>query len=178
MTVEALRRGRPEVLSDLLEEHGSLLHGVAYLILRDPAAAEDVVADTLLSALEHGHGLRDPAALRPWLLRIATNHALAYRRKGARIIHIDGVRELAVSPDPVTADDRTALLQAVMGLPPRMRAAIVLRYYADLPVDQVAASLGVSLNTVKSQLKSALGHLRTALAEPASPIAEEHHARA
>jgi DNA-directed RNA polymerase specialized sigma24 family protein len=64
VTVEALRRGEPEILADLLERHGREIQGVAYLILRDRAEAEDVLMDTLLTALERGASLRDPSALR------------------------------------------------------------------------------------------------------------------
>jgi RNA polymerase sigma-70 factor (ECF subfamily) len=57
---------------------------VAYLVVRDRAAAEDLVADSLLVALDHGRSLRDDDALRPWLLRITTNKALRYRQPRAR----------------------------------------------------------------------------------------------
>ena len=75
MTVQALRRGQPDVLGDLLDRYGRDMQGVAYLIVRDRAAAEDIVADSLLAALDHGRSLRDDEALRPWLLRIATSQA-------------------------------------------------------------------------------------------------------
>ena len=88
MTVEALRRGRPEALADLLARYGKDIQAVAYLILRDRSAAEDVVADTLIAALEHGDSIRDPDALRPWLLRIATNKALRQRQRHARVVEI------------------------------------------------------------------------------------------
>jgi DNA-directed RNA polymerase specialized sigma24 family protein len=52
MTVEALRRRRPEALDDLLATYGKQIQGVAYLILRDRADAEDVVVETLLTAYE------------------------------------------------------------------------------------------------------------------------------
>ena len=88
MTVEALRRHRPEVLDDLLDRFGREIEGVAYLILRDRAAAEDVVMDTLLTALDRGDQLRDGDALRPWLLRIATNRALGVRRTSSRVVQL------------------------------------------------------------------------------------------
>ena len=69
-----------------------------------------------------------------------------------------------------------ALWQAVSGLPPRMRAAIGLRYYLDLPVETVAEVLDVSPNTIKTQLKSALAHLRTALADEPMQVTEVRHA--
>ena len=176
MTVEALRRGRPEVLADLLARYGRDMLAVAYLIVRDRSVAEDVVADSLLAALDHGRSLRDEAALRPWLLRIATNRALRHRQRAARIVEIDVVAEVAADRRGPSADESMALWQAVENLPPRMRAAVGLRYYLDLPVETVAEILDVSPNTIKTQLKSALAHLRTALADEPMGLGEVRHA--
>ena len=166
MTIEALRGHRPEVLDDLLARYGRELQGVAYLVLRDRAAAEDVVVDTLLTALDHGDELRDPDALRAWLLRIATNRALGMRRSSSRVV------QLHVVPDRparwADEDERLTLLSCVDRLAPRMRAAVVLRYYADLSVRQVADAMGTSENTVKTQLREALEHMRAALADGSS----------
>jgi hypothetical protein len=73
MTVDALRRRRPEVLDDLLATYGREIQAVAWLILRDRADAEDVTVETLLTAWDRILDLRQDDALRPWLLRIATN---------------------------------------------------------------------------------------------------------
>ena len=68
------------------------------------------------------------------------------------------------SDDPSSASDtRLTLLREVGRLPLRMRAAVVLHYYADLPVDVVAATLGRSPNTIKAQLRVALKRLREQL---------------
>jgi RNA polymerase sigma factor (sigma-70 family) len=176
MTVQALRRGQPDVLADLLDRYGRDMQAVAYLIVRDRAAAEDIVADSLLAALDHGRSLRDDDALRPWLLRIATNKALRYRQRAAHVVDLQVVEGAVAEPRGPTADDSLALWHAVRGLPPRMRAAVGLRYYLDLPVETVAEVLGVSPNTIKTQLKSALTHLRTALADEPMPVAEVRHA--
>ena len=176
MTVQALRRGRPEVLAELLDRYGRDMQAVAYLIVRDRAAAEDIVADSLLAALDHGRSLRVDDALRPWLLRIATNKALRYRQRAAHVVELQVVEGAVAEPRGPTADDSLALWQAVRDLPPRMRAAIGLRYYLDLPVETVAEVLDVSPNTIKTQLKSALAHLRTALADEAMPVTEVRHA--
>jgi len=176
--VEALRAGSADVLDTLLARFGTEIQTVAYLILRDRQDAEDVVVETLLAALAHVKDLRDPTALRPWLLRIATNRALGIRRRGVRIIHLE------VVPDPGSARDATSdsatrltLLAGVDALPARMRAAVVLRYYADLSVEEVAIALGRSPNTIKSQLQVALGHLRRDLADPpgSTVLAEARH---
>jgi RNA polymerase sigma factor (sigma-70 family) len=176
MTVQALRRGRPEVLADLLDRYGREIQAVAYLVVRDRAAAEDIVADSLLAALDHGRSLRDDDALRPWLLRIATNKALRHRQRAARVVELQLVEGTVAEHKGPTADDSLALWEAVRDLPPRMRAAVGLRYYLDLPVEPVAEVLEVSPNTIKTQLKSALAHLRTALADEPLPVAEVRHA--
>ncbi len=178
MTVDGLRRRRPETLGALLDAYGHEIQSVAYLILRDRAAAEDVVIETLLTAFERGGGIRDERALRAWLLRVATNHALGVRRRSGRVIR------LAVVPDLVGGGDlgaesstRVALLGGIAELPTQMRAALVLRYYADLSVDEVAAALGKSPNTIKAQLQTGLDRLRIHLADPVgSSLGEARHA--
>lgn len=167
MTVEALRRRRPETLADLLEAYGREIKAVAYLIVRDRSEAEDIVVETLLTAFERGGSIRDERALRAWLLRVATNHALRTRRRTARIVGIDLLPDRPSGGDLGTeSSERISLLAGVAELPPQMRAAVVLRYYADLSVEGVAEALGKSPNTVKAQLQTALDRLRGHLMGP------------
>ena len=177
MTVDALRRRRPATLDDLLATYGSEIQAVAYLILRDRDAAEDVVVETVLAAHERAGQLRDDAAMRSWILRIATNRALSTRRREARVVRLELVPERPAPGDFSTASTfRVALLDGIADLPAQMRAAVVLRYYADLPVDEVAAALGKSPNTIKAQLQTALDRLRAALADTTATTRESRHA--
>ena len=161
MTVEALRRGEPEVLADLLDQYGKDIQGVAYLILRNTSDAEDVLMDTLVAALERGSSLRDPAALRRWLLKIATNLALGRQRRFRRVTWLQLMPD---SPGPaVDTTEFVALAQGLAALPIRTRAAVVLHYYVDLPVAEIATVMGTSRNTVKTQLRTGLARLREVL---------------
>ena len=161
MTVEALRRGEPEVLAELLDQHGREIQGVAYLILRNASDAEDVLMDTLIAALDRGSSLRDGMALRRWLLKIATNLALGRQRRFRRVTWLQVMPD---SPAPaIDVAEHVALVQGLAALPIRSRAAVVLHYYADLPVAEVAAVMGTSQNTVKSQLRTGLARLRESL---------------
>ncbi len=170
MTVEALRRRRPETLGQLLEAYGRELQAVVYLILRDRLEAEDVVIETLLTAFERGGSIREERALRAWLLRVATNEALGRRRRTARLVRLD-VTPDSIGPGDLASDasTRLTLLDGVEALPLQMRAALVLRYYAGLSVDEVATALGKSPNTIKAQLQAALDRLRVHLADPVGP---------
>jgi RNA polymerase sigma-70 factor (ECF subfamily) len=178
MTVEALRRRRPETLGDLLLAYGRELQAVAYLIVRDNAEAEDIVIETLLTAFEKGSAIREERALRAWLLRVATNRALGTRRRTTRLIRLDATPDSA-GPEDVASEStsRLDLLEGIDRLPMQMRAAVVLRYYADLSVEDVAATLGKSPNTIKAQLQTALDRLRVHLADPVAPsLSEVRHA--
>jgi RNA polymerase sigma factor (sigma-70 family) len=175
--VRQLRQRRPEALEELLARHGREIQAVAFLILRDRSAAEDVLVETAMVAWERARELRDPGALRAWLLRTATNRSLSARRRSVRVLPLTVVpdeRMLGTVRDPgPEIVVRVALLAGMAALPPRMRAAVVLRYYADLSVADVAACLGTSPNTIKAQLQTALDKLRVSLAEPAPPTVVE-----
>lgn len=158
---DMVRRGADEALDALYVRYADEIQGVAFLILRDRFDAEDVMADTLIAAWKKGPELRDPAALRGWLLRIATNRALSLRRRRRDVRLVETLEvPTADSTGPLAA--RMALLGAIDDLPIEMRAAVVLHYFADLTVEDVARSLGKSPNTIKSQLRVALGRLRAA----------------
>lgn len=138
-----------------------MLQAVAFHILRNHADAEEVVIDTMVTAWERIRSLRDPAALRPWLLRIAARHALARHRRAVRSHGLldETMATVSGAPDP----DRIALAAALDDLPPRMRACLSLHYYAGLTATETAAALGISANTVKFHLKAGLERLRAAL---------------
>jgi len=166
--VDDLRARHPEALERLLDEYGRLLQGVAFHILHSHADAEEVVIDTRVTAWERIGALRDPAALRPWLLRIATRHAFGRRRRTQPTHELFDVASVTGSggDDP----ERVALAIALDGLPPRMRACLSLHYYAGLSVTETATALGISPNTVKFHLKTGLERLRGALALEPMPM--------
>jgi RNA polymerase sigma-70 factor (ECF subfamily) len=163
---ELVRAGSDEALDALYARYADEIQGVAFLILRDRDEAEDVMAETLITAWRRGRDLRDGGALRPWLMRIATNHALAARRKRRDVRPIDDVA-IAVADSTGPLATRIALAAAVDRLPVEMRAAVVLHYFADLSVEDVARALNKSPNTIKSQLRVGLAQLRAAWDERA-----------
>ncbi len=161
--VDSLRHRDPDAIAQILERYGDQIQAVAELILRNHAEAEDVLIETLVTAWQHGPTLREPSSLRAWLLRVATNHALSLRRRLLRPFAFRATVS-SVEPDHAAATDvRLTILRGIDRLPLRMRAAIVLHYYADLPVNEVAAILGRSPNTIKAQLRVALERIRSEL---------------
>jgi len=162
--VDELRAQRPEALDALLATFGADIERVAYLVLHSRMDAEEVVIDTAMTAWDRVGSLRDPSALRAWLLQVAARHSLQRVRRSRSVDPLPPAAPLAADGgDPAALIDRFSLVAAVAELPPRMRAAVALHYFADLTVDDVATALGRSRNTVKTELRLALERLRTAM---------------
>jgi RNA polymerase sigma factor (sigma-70 family) len=126
-----------------------------------PVEAEDCFQETFIAALRAYPRLRPDSNPRAWVLTIAQRKALDAHRRRAR-------RALPVA-DPAAVDDRTqdappahdsALWEAVRELPARQRAAVVLRYLADLPHRDIAEAIGCSEEAARRSLHEGLTTLR------------------
>jgi RNA polymerase sigma-70 factor (ECF subfamily) len=166
--VDGLRVQRPEAIELLLATFGREIQAVAYFIVGSRADAEEILIDTTMTAWRHGKDLRNPTALRPWLLRIATRLALSRRRKiGTAMLELPEDLPLRAS-DPSDID-RLAMHAELAKLPAQVRAAIVLHYFADLTIAGTAEVLGKSPNTVKVQVRDGLRRLRVGIDEREHP---------
>ena len=151
-----------DALVDELYAHGPVLLAAARVITLDDDEAQDLVQATFETALRHLDELREPQALRAWLLRVQTREAFRVVRRLRRLVSLDGhVREVATAGSD--AAQRIDVRDGLARLPRRIRAAIALHYLAGLSVPETARAMGVSENTVKSQLKTGLGRLREEL---------------
>ncbi len=122
--------------------------------------------DTLVSAWKHAGSLREDAALRTWLLRIATRHALSRRRRHRPTQPLEALPPIRARSADQPSLDRMIVAEAMSDLPPQMRAAVVLRHFVGLSVPEVAQVMGKSVNTVKTHLRQGLRRLRSALEVP------------
>lgn len=114
--------------------------------------------------------LRDPEALRAWLVKISVNCARQLNRRSRP----GGVSGGPAAPGGQPREDpRPELWDAVLSLPRDQRAAVVLYYYEDMPVADIASLLRVPAGTVKSRLSRARDKLRLALSDPQVTRKEE-----
>jgi RNA polymerase sigma factor (sigma-70 family) len=152
--------GRAE-LAERLHDHGPLLLASARLMTLDDHEAQDLVQATFEIALRRLDTLRDPVAMPAWLLRIQTREAFRVTRRLRRLVRLDRQPEIVVGSGDLAG--RSDLRRAMATLPARTRAAVTLRHLAGLSVRDTAEALGVSENTVKTQLKTGLARLREEL---------------
>lgn len=136
---------------------------LAGLLLGRRDDAEDATHDALVKAWGSVMTLRDPAKFQAWFDRILVNVCRDRMRRGRQVRFID----LATTDEPSDVSDPFAVVldhdaasNAIRALDADLRTIVVLRYWADLTVDQIADRIGVPAGTVKSRLHRALGLLR------------------
>ncbi|PZF85961.1 SigE family RNA polymerase sigma factor [Jiangella anatolica] len=160
--------GRDRAFEQYVEARQAALLRLAYLLTGEQHAAEDLVQTALAKLYLAWNRLERADSVDAYTKRIMVNeHASWWRRAWRRAERsTDAVPERPAGPDFGQAlADRDALWTVVQGLPPRQRAAVVLRFYEDMSEQDVAAALGCSVGTVKSQTSRALATLRTRLEE-------------
>lgn len=133
----------------------------AWLLTGDAALAEDLVQTALIKSWPHWAKLVADRAEEAYVRRVLfTTHASWWRRRWQGEVVTDNLPEPKSSAAPADPDVQETVRLALMGLPPRQRAAVVLRYFDDLTETQTAHVLNCSVGTVKSQTSRALSRLR------------------
>lgn len=143
------------VTEALLALQGSL-YRLARSYVHSPEDAMDLVQECAYRALKNRDKLRDMAGVKPWLYKILINLALD-RVKGRR-------REAPMAEPPeqpsLDSHERMELNELLASLDAKSRAVLILHYFEDMPLPQVARALGENLNTIKSRERRALLALR------------------
>ena len=166
--VERAQHGDHDAFAELARMHVSRLDAAARLILRDPDLARDAVQEGFIRAWRGLPALREPDAFGGWLRTLVTRSCLdIVRRRGHRAIEVEltPADELVMSDGSMNLADRELLNTILRRLPPDARAVVVLHYYFDLTVPEVAATVGIPLGTAKSRLNRAMIQMRSHLAD-------------
>jgi RNA polymerase sigma factor (sigma-70 family) len=161
--------GDAAAFAHVVDRHMPMLHALAWRMLGDPNEAEDVVQESLVKLWVNARGWQPSGGgLGAWLRRIATNACLDRLRR-PRALSNEGLPERAdESPPADVAIDgerrRAAVQAAILTLPDRQRAAIVLTYHEGVPNAEAAAILGIGVKAFESLLVRARQGLSRQLA--------------
>lgn len=162
MQTQHAETGRDAEFREFVRSRGTPLHQSAYLLVGDWHVADDVVQDTLIKAYTHWKRVRQADNPEAYVRRILINEVRGRWRRRDRTVP---VAEFADEPSVADHTDafarREALVKALVTLPLRQRATIVLRYLEGLSERETAAALGCSEGTVKSQSSRALASLKS-----------------
>lgn len=162
---------RRRIVVDLFEAESMSLVRLARIFTDDKNAAEDLVQEAFIRLYRSAHRIEDDSKSAAYLRSIVLNLARDHNRRG--LLSLRHLQSAERPDDPDQPDDsvvrtesQAEVIDALLGLSVRQRECLVLRYYFDLSEREIAATLGISSNSVKTHCRRGMVSLREVL-EPA-----------
>jgi RNA polymerase sigma-70 factor, ECF subfamily len=166
--------GDQDAFAALIRDHQRMIYSLCYRMSGSLADAEDLTQETFIQACQHLDGFRAEARLSSWLYRIAVNQCLNWQKRRQRLdqLHREwSAQEQESTPSAPDAALVQQIQDALLKLPPKQRAAVILTTYEGLTHAQAAAALGCSETTVSWRLFAARAKLKRWLKPLAQPEA-------
>lgn len=170
--IAALRAGDRDAFAILVERETGPIYRTCLRILGVGADAEDVAQETFVIAYRSFHGYRGSGSLRGWLMRIASRQAFRRLQQRRPSDPLEGVAEERIADrgaDParltVARERHGTVRGTVASLPEPYREVVVLRFFGELSLLEIAETTGRPLNTVKTHLRRGLERLRPLLGD-------------
>ena len=167
--VQGLRSQDPRALREMVASHGDRLFRSACLLCGDQAEAQDLVQETLLQAVRSTPRFRGCSTVYTWLHGILLNLTRHYHRDRKRMVYDEELARQEPGPpeeNPSRLDVEMtsgALADALDVLSGPHREVLILRFYEDMKIHEIAAHLGISSGTVKSRLHYAIVEMQRRL---------------
>lgn len=148
------------IFTEFIRGNKENYYRLAYSYVKNKEDALDIVQDSIHKALISYDTLQDPNVLKSWFYRIVVNTSLDFLRKHKRVNVVDSETMEYISPGKEDSYENVDLERALEQLPPEYRSIIVLRYFEDLKINEVASILNENNSTIKTRLYKALKLLK------------------
>lgn len=156
-----MKKEKEKIIAELLLKNYEKYYRIAFSYVHNEADALDIVQEGAYKAILHSEKLRKPEYADTWICRIIMNESVEYLRKN-RANHVELEKYEAGKEETYEDID---LRKAIDRLSDQERTVVVLRFFEDMSLEQIAHAANENLNTVKSRLYRALGKLKIALEE-------------
>lgn len=178
--ISRLKQGDLDGLESLVSRYQAEAVHAAFIILHDRSSAQEVVQSAFVKVAERIHQFEDHRRFAPWFFRIVVNDALKLARSNKRYVSLEqqldapaaNLAAWLIHPDPrpeylvEQKESRQLILRAIQSLPPGQRAVIVMRYFLDMSMLDMAADMDRPLSTIKWWLRDARKRLRRRVESP------------
>ena len=151
---------RSEWLTHLMNEYGDRLTKLAYTYIKDVGKAQEIVQDVFVTCYEQYEKVRQIEKIKPWLYRVTINRAKDVLRSTwvKRVLLHNALAHEQITSNLTEEtilqnDEQTTLFHMILALPVKYREVILLFYYEDCSIDDIANTLKVNSNTIKTRLK-------------------------
>ncbi len=171
--IAQIRKGTETAFDDLMQRYREPVYRTAYSFAREKESALDITQNVFIKVYRNLDRFRGDSQVKTWIMRIAMNESTNWLRSNRRHSghsELDQIpalpaNEISAEDELLARDNHTALLRSLYQLNSRYRLAVVLRYFENYSMREIAAVLDTSEGTVKSMIFRSLQKLKTILAE-------------
>lgn len=163
--IKLAQKGDDDAFYELLSQRKSQLYKTAYAYVKNKEEAMDIVSETVYKAYISIKKLKEPSLFNTWLTRILINTSLDYLKKNSRVVSLEHNVCADIGKIPLEDDGLIDLKVAVDKLHEKYKTIVILKYFQDMTLVEIAKILQCPLGTVKTMLHNALGELRLDLKE-------------
>ncbi|GMQ61497.1 RNA polymerase sigma factor [Vallitalea maricola] len=149
-------------LVEFIKIHQEDFYRLAYSHVHNRESALDIVQDSIYKGLTSVHKLKNINKLKTWMFSIIVNTSISYLRKNKRLIITNDFPE-SIERENIDIADKIDLYHAIEKLDIKYRTIIVLRFFEDMKIEEVADITGLNINTVKSRLYNGIDKLKVIL---------------
>lgn len=169
--IKKAMKGNPDAYGQLIGRYQDVLYRTAFLHVKSEQVALDMVSETVIRGYENVQKLRKPDFFKTWLIRILLNNINDYYRKNSRVISMEELeldtadRNSGKCGMGDSVEERLDLAAALDRLPQKQKSVIILKYYEDMKISEIASALEMPEGTVKAYLHQGKAALRVLLKE-------------
>ena len=147
--------------SEAVEKYGDLIRRICFLNLENKTDVEDVFQDVFLKFMLHSNSFENEEHEKAWLCRVTYNQCKDLRKSFWKS-RVDSIEEMEI---PCETPEPSAIINAVLALPPDLRQIIYLHFYEGMTIPEIAVIMSKNINTVYTKLHRAKAKLKTKLRE-------------
>lgn len=157
-------KGSTRAYGQLAHMYQEYLYRTAYLYVRNEQDALDVVQECVLKGYENIRSLRQPEHFKTWLTRILINCAAGFQKKRLPAVSMEAAGEVEAGKT-ASVEEKWDLYEAIDVLPEKYKTVIILKYYHDMKIQEIACAMDIPEGSVKAYLTRAKQELRQHLKE-------------
>lgn len=154
-----------QLLEQLITQQLDNAYRFAYTYTKNQAMAEDVISESVLKALKNIHTLKNPDYIKTWFYRIIINTALSYIKKEKHMLSLTVESVQSENPSFEEQFENMDLHEIIEKMDEKYKTVLILRFFEDMTLQEIADTLQENINTVKSRLYRALSLLKIELEE-------------
>jgi len=154
-----------QLVENYIVENQHAHYRLAFSYVKNKESALDIIQDSIMKALRSIDSLEQTEYLKTWFYRILINTSIDFIHKNKRMTVVeDEVLDFHLPSHEMDVPD-IDLYEAIDHLAPKQKTLIILRFFEDMKIEDIATTLGVNQNTIKTRLYTALRKLRTNMEE-------------